>query len=196
MSHPDPLLPELQRLVVDLSLIDRRHYLPGTQRRENDIEHSTSVAVLCWYIHDKYSLDLDIAKILKYALTHDFVERYAGDVSTFASAAERDQKTVQEQASLDRLSEEFHEFDGLVSSMKTYEAKSDEEALFVWSVDKMQHLVMGDLDDWKAYREASITYDQFVAKYTELSSKSSPYSREIFDGLIAYSTTTYYDQPA
>jgi len=73
-------------MTVDLSLIERRSYVAGTDRRENDIEHSLTVAMLCWYIHDSLKLELDIAKILKYALTHDFVERYAGDVNTFASA--------------------------------------------------------------------------------------------------------------
>ena len=195
MSSPDPLLFSLQRMIIDLSLINRKHYLPKTHRRENDIEHSMTVAILCWYIHDKYNLDLDIAKILKYAITHDFVERYAGDVPTFASTAERNQKVLREQESLKRLSEEFNEFSDMITFMQRYESKGDEESLFVWSVDKMQQLVMGDLDNWRSYAEAPITYEQFATKYTELSEESSVYCREIFEGLIDYSKTTYYDQP-
>ena len=194
MSHPDPLLFSLQRLIVDLSQINRKHYIPKTARRENDIEHSMAVAVLCWYIHDTYKLDLDIAKIFKYALTHDFVERYAGDVPTFASSAERDAKVVRERESLDKLSDEFSEFSDMVAAMQGYELKEDEESLFVWSVDKMQQLIMGDLDDWRSYAERPITYDEFVAKYTELLEKSSKYSREIFESLVEYSKTTYYEQ--
>lgn len=182
-------------MINDLSLIERKHYHPGAKRRENDTEHSMAVAILCWYIHDKYALDLDITKILKYALTHDFVERYAGDVPTFASSAERDTKVLREQESLKRLSEEFNEFEGMVTSMQRYEIKEDEESLFVWSVDKMQQLIMGDLDKWSSYAEAPITYGQFAIKYTELSEKSSKYCREIFNGLLAYSKSTYYDQP-
>lgn len=56
MPRPHALLFSLQKMVVDLALIDRNHYLAGTPRRENDIEHSFSVAVLCWFIHDKYKL--------------------------------------------------------------------------------------------------------------------------------------------
>lgn len=182
-------------MVNDLSLVERKHYHPMAKRRENDTEHSMAVAMMCWYIHAEYALDLDIAKILKYALTHDFVERYAGDVPTFASSAERDAKLLHEQASLERLSQEFNEFDDMITSMQGYEAKEDEESLFVWSVDKMQQLVMGDLDGWSSYAEAPITYDQFVAKYGELSNKSSRYCREIFVGLLAYSKSTYYDRP-
>lgn len=195
MNKPDPLLFSIQQMTIDMSLIDRKHYLPHTSRRENDIEHSMAVAILCWYILDRYALDLDVAKVLKYALTHDFVERYAGDVPTFASQPERDEKVLREQASLQRLSEEFKGFDNLIATMKMYEAKEDEESLFVWSVDKMQQLIMGDLDNWRSYAEKPIAYEDFSKKYAELLGKSSNYTREIFEGLFNYSKTTYYDQP-
>lgn len=196
MNKPYPLLYELQKLTVDLSLIDRQHLLPETNRRENDVEHSLAVAILCWYIHDKNKLDLDIAKILKYALTHDFVERYAGDVPSFAPQAERDAKLVREKESLDRLSGEFEDFPDMISIMQNYETRQDPESLFVWSVDKIQQLIMGDLDSWRCYAEDPvITYEEFIDKYTELSEKSSPYCREIFEGIIEYSLKTYFDRP-
>jgi putative hydrolase of HD superfamily len=194
MHKPDPLLFSLQQMIVDMSLVDRKHYLPKTSRRENDVEHSMTVAILCWYIIDKYALELDIAKVLKYALTHDFVERYAGDVPTFASESERSEKVLREHESLHRLSEEFKEFNDMVTSMQKYENKEDEESLFVWSVDKMQQLIMGDLDNWRSYAEKPITYDEFTKKYTELLEESSKYAREVFEGLLNYSKTTYYDQ--
>jgi len=195
MNKPDPLLFSIQQMTIDMSLIDRKHYLPHTNRRENDIEHSMTVAILCWYILDRYALDLDVAKVLKYALTHDFVERYAGDVPTFASEAERNEKVIREQESLSRLSEEYKGFSDLVTSIRKYETKEDAEALFVWSVDKIQQLIMGDLDNWRSYAEKPITYDEFTKKYTELLEKSSQYTRVIFEGLLEYSKSTYYDQP-
>ena len=67
MQVPDEMYFEIQKLNIDLALINRNHYLAKTNRRENDIEHSFTVALLCWYIHNRYDLTLDIAKILKYA---------------------------------------------------------------------------------------------------------------------------------
>lgn len=195
MSQPDPNLSLVQQLVIDLSLIDRNHYLAGTTRRENDIEHSVSVAVLCWYFHKKLDTPLDIARILKYALAHDFVERYAGDVNTFASEEDRAKKVHAERASLDKLTKEFHGFNDLTAVMEGYEARADQESLFVWTIDKMQALVMGDLDSWRPYKELGITYEQFVKKYAELLSNASPHCRDEFAELIEYSKTTYYDQP-
>jgi putative hydrolase of HD superfamily len=195
MKEPDPILYSLQQMIIDLSLINRINFLAKVDRHENDIEHSVSVAVLCWYIHDKYKLELDIAKLLKYALTHDFVERYAGDVSTFASQTEREQKVVDEEKSLARLSEEYEGFTDLVATMQSYETKKDEESLFVWSVDKMQQLINGNMDSWRSFKETHITYEQFAAKYNELAARSSKYCREIFEGLVEYSKTTFYEQP-
>lgn len=195
MAHPEPLLPSLQQLVSHLALIDRNHYLADTDRRENDIEHSFSVALLCWFIHASYNIPLDIAKILKYALAHDFVERYAGDTNTFASSSERMLKLQREKESLTKLSEEFKGFPDMVQSMQTYENKGDKEVLFVWTVDKMQALILGDLDSWRPYKEIGVSYDAFIEKTSEQLASCSPYTKEIFQGLIAYSKTTYYDQP-
>lgn len=190
-SSPDPTFFELQKLTIDLALIDRNHHLAGTDRHENDIEHSLTVALLCWYIHDKHQLNLDIAKILKYAISHDFVERYAGDVNTFASDKARQGKAMREAASLKRLSEELGAFQDLIKSMQEYEDKIDEEALFVWTVDKMQQLIMADLDNWRPFLDLSISYDRFTEKWGEIFEKSSPYTKEIFDSLIEYSKDKY-----
>jgi len=63
----------LQQLVVDQAFVERNYYLVGSEQPENDIEHSFSVSLLCWYINASNSTALDIAKILKYALPHDLV---------------------------------------------------------------------------------------------------------------------------
>lgn len=191
MQRPTPLLFDLQQLTVELSRIDRKHYLPQSKRRENDLEHSFTVALLCWYLFEKLQPDLNIAKILKYAMAHDFVERYAGDVPSFASKEARDEKVIREQQALDRLSVEFTEFHDLVETMQKYELKQDEESLFVWTIDKIQQLIMGDLDNWACYKEDDISYDRFVEKYTDIAEKGSPYCQEIFVNLIEYCKTTY-----
>ena len=196
MKMPDPMYSILQQLIIDLALIDRNHYLAGTDRRENDIEHSMAVAVLCWYLYDKLQLGLDLSKILKYAICHDFVEVHSGDVNTFASAAERQQKSVAEAAALRQMQHELARFPGLVKAMTDYEAKADEEAWFVWTVDKIQAYVLGDMDNWRPYAELTISYDEFHNKYRELRGSVSPYLADLYDESVAYFKTTYYDQPA
>jgi len=194
-TRPQPLLFSLQNLVVSLAFVNRNHLLIGSNRAENDIEHSFAVAMLCWYIHDTHKLNLNLEKILKYALAHDFVEVYAGDVNTFASPEARKKKVEIEKVAAARLSKEYEEFADLISTLDGYEAKSDEEALFVWTVDKMQALILGDLDDWRPYKQLAISYARFIEKYDELQAVSSPYCKEIFASLMTYCQTTYYDRP-
>lgn len=195
MTKPAPILFELQQLTIDLSQVNRKHYLPNTKRNENDVEHSFTVAVLCWYLYENLKLNLDMVVILKYAMAHDFVERYAGDVSSFASQQARDEKVIKEREALTRLSGEFAEFPDLVKTMQHYEERQDEESLFVWTVDKIQQLILGDLDNWTCYMEGKISYQRFVEKYTDIAENGSVYCREIFDSLIEYCKTTYPTKP-
>ncbi len=197
MQHPDPMFFNLQRLSSDFAKINRRHYRLGSNQRENDIEHSYTVALLCWYIITKHRISLDLSKVLGYALAHDLVEVYAGDVSQFASPDKRKQKEINEKQALAKLENELSGFKALCAAMSGYETKNDEESLFVWTVDKMQALILGDLDSWRPYRESedNITYEFFVQKYSQLLKQASPYAQEIFKELIEYCKTTYYDQP-
>lgn len=185
----------LQQLVVDLAFVERNHHLIGSERQENDIEHSFMVALLCWFIYDRYDIKLDLSKVLRYALTHDFAERYAGDVNTFASDSDRQKKVELERAALARLSQEFSDFKDLATCMQKYEEKADEEALFVWTVDKMQALVLADMDGWRPYQKINVSYERFVQKHSEQLATCSPYCKEIFTSLLEYCKTTYYDKP-
>ncbi|HSX30306.1 MAG TPA: HD domain-containing protein [Candidatus Saccharimonadales bacterium] len=187
LSRPEPLLFALQDLVVDMALIERNHHLAGHERAESDVDHSFAVAMLCWYICDKYALPLDQAKVLKYALIHDFTEKYVGDINTYADKAARDKKVEQEKEALKRLEQDFHGFDDLTRSLRGYDAQTDEEALFVWTVDKMQAIILGEMDDWRPYKKVGVTYEQFVAKHSGQLAKSSPYCKEIFSAILEYS---------
>lgn len=85
-------LSKLQELVNDYSAVQRNHYIPRTDTHENDIHHSFSVGMLAWMIHDKLQLQLDMAKVMHYAMVHDLVEVYAGDVNSYASEQVRNNK--------------------------------------------------------------------------------------------------------
>lgn len=193
--RPLPLLFDLQSMVVDMALIDRNHYLPGLDRHENDIEHSFAVAMLCWYIHDTCHIDLSLEKILKYALVHDFPERYAGDVSAYASDEARKQKVEREKDAVHRLRREFETFPDLANHIQQYDPWSDAEALFVWTVDKLQAYILSAMDSWHPHHELGITYERFLEKYAEQQAVYSPYCKDVFDTVLAYCKTTFSERP-
>lgn len=189
-------LNKIQNLVLDILSVERNHSIPGTERHENVTEHSFSVAMLCWKIFEVVKPSLDIAKIFKYALSHDFLERgYKTDTNTYAGTEEKKLKKLREAEELDKISQEFENFDDLISMLNNYDDVKDEEALFVWSIDKMQGIILGGIDHWKPYEAYGVTYEQFVAKGEEFLSKCSPYLKEIFIEVHTKSCETYYDRP-
>lgn len=194
--RPKPLsLDDIQRLVDDMQKVERNHSIPGTERHENVVEHSFSVAMLCWRIFEATKPPLDLQKILKYALVHDFPERGLGtDINTYAGKEERARKKEREAAELQKINREFTGFSGFIEALNNYE-ELDEEAFFVWSVDKMQAIILGEIDNWRPYRSYGVTYEQFCEKIEEFISESSPYVKDIFREVFESARETYYDNP-
>lgn len=148
----------VQQLVNDFSKVHRSHYLPGTDQRESDTLHSMSVALLAWQIHDMLGLNMDMAKVMQYALVHDLVEVYAGDVNTYASRERRLAKKKAETLSLKKIENETNDiFPNLTKMMTAYEQRQDDESRYAWSVDKMQALIQGKIDNYRPFYEQGLT---------------------------------------
>lgn len=178
-------LHKIQQISNLYALVERRHYIPGTNRREDDSIHSYSVALICWYFYDKLKLrnKLSQSKILKYALAHDIVEIYAGDVVTYASKEDLAKKKLNESKSIIRLEDELSFFPDIIQNLADYHNSTDEESLFVWTCDKIQAYTQGQIDSWRPYRELPVTKSMFVIKIEEHLTKASPYMLEEFQEL-------------
>jgi len=194
--EPKPIyLEKIQQLVVDIQKVERNHCIPGTDRHENVAEHSLSVAMLCWMVFESVKPPLDFPKILKYALVHDFPERgLESDTNTHAGKEERAIKKERETAELQKINGEFEYFADLIEALNDYE-ELDEEALFVWSVDKIQAIILGKMDNWRPYKSYGVTYKQFCDKIEEFISESSLYVKDIFGEVFEDAKKTYYDNP-
>jgi len=186
------LLSQFQSHINELAALKRNHYFPGRGGKEDDISHSFTVAILAWQLNESSDANLRTDRLLQYALLHDFVEVYAGDVNTFASPQARAQKEIDEQASLERLKTEYRDAPSFVTTLEAYQAQQDEEARFVWGCDKMQALIQGRLDAWRCYYELSITNEQFRAKIDEQYQRMHPALREEYDKLAAACVASYH----
>lgn len=135
---------EIKRLLTFLELtlkfrdVYRSIKIPGKDPSENDVEHSYQLAMFAWYIATADKLPLDTNKIIKYALVHDFVEVYAGDIDTHSKDTEAlKAKPAREEEARKQLMKEFPEFTEFHDAILEYEHKSNEEARFVYGIDKM-----------------------------------------------------------
>ncbi|MBX2866878.1 HD domain-containing protein [Candidatus Kaiserbacteria bacterium] len=142
--------------------VERAILVKGTDRVENDTEHSYSLAMLAWYISSTYKLDLDLEKLFLYALAHDLVEVYAGDIQFQHITDEvARQKHDAEQKAAERLKKEFPEFPELHTVIEQYEKREDQESKFIYALDKVEPALNIYIDRGRSWRKEGITLDVF-----------------------------------
>ena len=111
MSHTVVSLKQIQQLVLDIQNIERNHCVPGTDAHERVIDHCFSVAMMCWRVYEKIKPPLNLEKIFKYSLAHDFLERgLSKDISSYAGKDVRLKKKQREAEELLKIEDEFAEF--------------------------------------------------------------------------------------
>jgi putative hydrolases of HD superfamily len=120
---------KLADILNRLQGIERRLYVRGKKRRENDLEHSFQLAFFTWYILEVTGMRLDQGRAIKYALIHDLVEAYAGDAPFyFTTKADERKKKNRESAALKRITREFPEFKIGPKYLDNYAKRKDKEA--------------------------------------------------------------------
>lgn len=181
LAMPDKLF-ELIDLLTAFQKIERGVRVPTLARPENDTEHSYNLAMAAWIIITKDRLPLDTDKAVKYALVHDLVELYAGD-SDALDANQTASKAAREARAQQKLDE--HELlHGLMPYIHAYEARADEEAKFIYSLDKVMPglgIIFGKGTTWIDHRLAQTQWETIFRAKASL----SPYVLPYLDALIA-----------
>ncbi len=153
------------KLIAEFQKIERTVFLMGSDRMENDVEHSYQLTMVAWYAISAYNLPLDLDLVLKYSLIHDLVEVYAGDTRLFDKNQEvHATKQQREHDSLLKLESELSEFPDLISLIKQYEARGDEESRFVYALDKVLPPINIYLEGGRTFKTFEVTYENFLAK--------------------------------
>jgi putative hydrolase of HD superfamily len=127
---------------------------------ENDAEHSFALAFVGLALAD--SMSLDKAKVAQYAIYHDFVERYAGDTSAWDNEGLQT-KSAREADALVKITEEFGATPSIAKTIHDYENQHDEEARFVYALDKLMALLMVVQDEGGFWKDANINFQAFKA---------------------------------
>jgi putative hydrolase of HD superfamily len=152
----------LKDIILPFHEVKRTHRLPvGRRRRENDAEHSWSVAFLACSIASKIDSKLDVGKVSQIAIAHDIVEVYAGDTSNLAHESVIATKAEREAEALKRIEKEFAHFPWIVQIVKEYEGKDTNEAKFVCAVDKYIAVAYDVIDEAKVMREHKVTLSMY-----------------------------------
>jgi len=157
---------EFFRLLHAFQAVERATVVPDLSRKENDIEHSYLLTMLCWYLANTLDLALDTKKLIEYALVHDFIEVYAGD-TYFLDAEALRSKHEREEASRLRIATEFPEFTDMHERIAQYEKREDPEARFVYEVDKLIPLMTNYTQDGFGWKQYNVQPDELFANKRE-----------------------------
>jgi len=180
---------EFQKLLLQFSqvqrVVDRKQ--GDAYILESDTEHSYNLALSAWYLA-AYFPRLNIDKIIRFALVHDLVEVHAGDTYVYGEQAHLDSKAAREAAALKQLTAEWPDFPAMAAWIEEYEARTSEEAKFVYALDKIMPIMQIYLADgytWK--REGNITperLDGIKREKVALSPQIKPYYDQLFALLV------------
>lgn len=164
-----PKKPSLQRLLDLHNLINQFQeinrilvYYKDSNRAENDVEHSYSLAMMSWYLAGFFD-DLDQNTVIKIALAHDLVEVHAGDTSVFANQDDIKAKPIKEAKAAKILKQEWSDFADLNVYIAQYKNKSNKEAVFVYALDKLMPLLFNITQNGVTWQKHNISLKQLKA---------------------------------
>lgn len=171
------------KILNELRLVERVVRVNGSDRWENDQEHSYNLAMLAWYICESQNLSLDREKVFRYALAHDLVEVYAGDTYLYTEdKALLESKVERERVAALRLEKEFPELPELHAAIQGYVTREDRESRFVYALDKIEPVLKMYLDNGRTWREKEISFDRMYESKKDkvaLSPEIKPYFDEL-----------------
>ena len=155
---------KIMNLINDFKRIERTVYVANTEpkRFENDAEHSYELAMVAWYLNNCFELGLDTNLLLKYALVHDLVETKTGDFDGFMHSGDKDfekKKLEDEYRGFELLKSEFTDFPEMLQSIEEYEEKLNQEAKFIYALDKLVGQVGVTGIDKRSFADCGISYN-------------------------------------
>lgn len=166
-------LESFMRLLHAAQHVTRVARIPNETQQRNTAEHTFELALLAWYIVSSEELDLDIMKVLKYALAHDLIEAYSGDTYAFDEASQKT-KPAREAAALARIEAEFPEFNELSQMIHEYEKKDTNESKFVYALDKLIDPLNAGMETRQSiWKDLNVSYEQFHS-YKDAKIRHSP----------------------
>ncbi len=168
-----------------LKQIFRQNIVIGTERNENDAEHSWHLAMMA-ILFSEYSTDknIDILKVVKMVLIHDLVEIDAGDTfcydeKGYEDKEEREQKAAQKLFSL-LPSDQAKE---ILDLWNEFEQLNTPESRFAAGIDRFQPLILNYNTSGHTWQKPGIASAK-VLKRNELLEENAPLLWEYAKAMI------------
>ena len=155
--------------IIEKNKCNTRHSWTSSGKQESVAEHCWRTAVMALLVADEFS-GVDINKVVKMCLIHDFGEAVTGDIPSFLKTdkdEEIEDRAIAEMLKQlpERLEKEFNELFGEILRLDTPEAK-----LFK-ALDNLEALISHNeapFDTWiEREYESQLTYGLDTTAYSE-----------------------------
>lgn len=174
------LIIEIYFQIMHLKQLYRRGWLRkervSKMHCESVADHCFGMFILAWLIMDKFSLELDVVKVFKMIIGHEFGEVYGGDMTPVDGISEEEKYQIEHESVL-RIFKDFPGGNSYIEIWEEYAAKETREARFVAQVDKLEMAFQGsiymmqhqkDLEHFIASAEKSIHDVELVNLFREI----------------------------
>lgn len=165
----NPRLMKQIRFIIEidkLKQVFRQNVITGSNRNENDTEHSWHLAVMAVLLSE-YSADknIDILKVIKMVLIHDIVEIDAGDTFCYDEKGHED-KEERERKAADRLfnilpSDQARE---MMDLWREFEEMNTPESRFAACLDRLQPLLLNYCTKGHTWQKPGVTSEKVLAR--------------------------------
>lgn len=164
--------------------ITRQTYIADGSRKENDAEHSWSLALMAFLLSEHANEEIDVLHVMEMVLIHDLVEIDAGDTYAYDEAGNAT-KREREVKAAERIFGLLPEDQGkwMRDLWEEFEAGETKEAKFALTLDKTQPVLLNDITGGRAWKEHQVQKAQ-IMKRNESTPKGSQAIWEYCQGLI------------
>ncbi len=151
-------------------------------RRENDAEHSFSLAIAAAVLAEYSNEPVDVAKVMKMVLVHDAVEIYAGDTYCYDDEGAKT-KEAREKAAAEKIfgtlpEEQAAEYRALWDE---FERNDTPEARFSNAMDRIQPLLLNYSREGYSWKEHRVNSSQVRKRFDKVKDGSEELGRMVDD---------------
>jgi putative hydrolase of HD superfamily len=149
---------QLHQLLLDFRAVERVTRIPGKPDRENDIDHSYTLAMMAWFL-SSYFPHLDRDTVIRMSLVHDLTEVHAGDTFVFGNNDHLTTKEQRETEALTKLAADWPDFPEMHALLEHYEQRDSEEAKFVYALDKVMPIIISVIGGGRDFQDYDVTLE-------------------------------------
>ena len=117
-------------------------------RCESVAEHSFAVAVLALFLAEEHFPELDLAKLLRMALIHDFGEVYAGDIIPGDKVTQKEKHQL-ELNGISHILSRFPQGGEYLKIWQEFEEGKSPEASFIRQIDRLEMALQASVYEYQ-----------------------------------------------